>query len=335
MPMPDLPTVPNTVEATNNNTAVAVNGTPDIPVDPILSEVPRSSLVPAKDVLSSGGHISARGNKIPVDEECLAAYSSMNSFCHNIQSWHAHDPKKPLHYLITRFKGFVTDIATNNATPFLHQNLYGDDTPPCIVTCFTTAVLYANRTKRNRAMVMQALHNRSLDFISNEADFIALTPVQKLARTQTLFIYQIIRLLDSDIIMRSRSEKFNDLLANWLDDLCEIRDNLEDITNQNDFSQMPAPDWHIMNDMSAADLPGAWAYTHRWTLSRHLWEATSSSHFQRMWKEKPQFVISNYSFARFLEKGKGDDVDSFAEIPLNLYLGVDQTADFIASRSGG
>ncbi len=66
------------------------------------------------------------------------------------------------------------------------------------------------------------------------------------------------------------------------------------------------------------DDPGPWVYVHRWTLARSLWEAGSSFEFQRMWTEKPQFIIANYSFENFLEYGRGEDVDDFAEILLNV-----------------
>lgn len=71
---------------------------------------------------------------------------------------------------------------------------------------------------------------------------------------------------------------------------------------------------------TAPDVASAWAYTHRWTLSRALWEASSSSEFQRAWREKPHFVISNYAFDGFLENGKGEDVDEFAEITLTVLV---------------
>ena len=67
-----------------------------------------------------------------------------------------------------------------------------------------------------------------------------------------------------------------------------------------------------------ADDPGPWAYVHRWTLSRHLWEANSSFIFDRMWKEKPHYIINNYSFEKFLDYGRGEDVDEFAEILLSV-----------------
>jgi len=71
-------------------------------------------------------------------------------------------------------------------------------------------------------------------------------------------------------------------------------------------------------DIGETDDLDPWGFTHRWTLSRWLWEASSSSEFQRRWKEEPQFVITNYSFEKFLSCGKGGDVDEFAEILLSV-----------------
>jgi hypothetical protein len=68
----------------------------------------------------------------------------------------------------------------------------------------------------------------------------------------------------------------------------------------------------------ADDDQSPWSYVHRWTLSRHLWEADSSFTFARMWRERPHFIIMNYSFDHFLQCGRGDDVDEFADILLSV-----------------
>ena len=71
----------------------------------------------------------------------------------------------------------------------------------------------------------------------------------------------------------------------------------------------------IANFPSSAS-PDPWSYKHRWTLSRGLWEATSAIEFRRLWREKRRFVVTNYSFENFLQCGRGEDVDEFAEILL-------------------
>jgi len=35
-----------------------------------------------------------------------------------------------------------------------------------------------------------------------------------------------------------------------------------------------------------------------------------------LWREKRRFVVTNYSFENFLQCGRGEDVDEFAEILL-------------------
>ncbi|KAM5341477.1 hypothetical protein ACJ41O_014508 [Fusarium nematophilum] len=291
------------------------------------------------------------------DEEVLKAYQKMGSFCHNVEPWHLYDPKTTLHYLVTRVQGFVADVATHNATPFLHRHLYQEHTPFCILSCFTTAVLYANRTESNTAMVMRALQGSIRQLVESEAGRLVATPTEKLARTQTLFLYQIIRLFDGDVTLRSQGEKDMPLLESWLSELCRIRGHVGDLAEpQNEEVQREIPkEWErwifaesvrrtivmaysfiklyeMMNHPESEHDPGPWAYVHRWTLSRHLWEADSASEFERMWKEKPHFIIDNYSFAKFLEHGRGEDVDEFAQVLLSVYIGVDKTTDFITSQ---
>ncbi|KAK6063153.1 hypothetical protein SCUP515_12679 [Seiridium cupressi] len=236
---------------------------------------------------------------LPVVEEITGTHEKMSSFCvrcpgisspaafaHGSQDYidaqYIYDPTTPLHYVINRVKDFTTDMATQTATPFLHQRLYRDYTPPCILSCFAATTLYANRTPANAAMILRTLQAHVHELASTEGSRIIFTPVDKLARTQALFLYQIIRLFDGDIALRAQGEKDLPVLLIWLGD------------------------------------PDPWAYVHRWTLSRPLWEAASSFEFDHLWKENPPFVIPNYSFENFLKHGRGEDVDEFAKILMSV-----------------
>lgn len=66
-----------------------------------------------------------------------------------------------------------------------------------------------------------------------------------------------------------------------------------------------------------------WWYSHRWTLSGHLWNADSASEFARLWREKPRFIITSYAFDDFLKFGSGDDIDDFAAILLSASVSAD------------
>jgi hypothetical protein len=78
-------------------------------------------------------------------------------------------------------------------------------------------------------MVMRALHRSVRELVDAEAGRVTMvTPLEKLARSQALFLYQIIRLLDGDVILRAQGEKDMPLLQRWLGELCRVRENLED-----------------------------------------------------------------------------------------------------------
>jgi hypothetical protein len=75
-------------------------------------------------------------------------------------------------------------------------------------------------------MVMQAVYNGSREFVnvqSTSTDL--LSKREKLGRTQSMLLYQIIRLFDGDIMLRAQAQKDIPLLLAWIDDLCTIRDH--------------------------------------------------------------------------------------------------------------
>ncbi|KAI9700964.1 MAG: hypothetical protein M1820_006609 [Bogoriella megaspora] len=293
----------------------------------------------------------------PLDEKHAMAYEKMSDFCNHIDPWHLHDPKAPLHYVVGRVKAFTSEIADRNATPFMHRHLYRDDVPQCILSCFSINVLYAKRTHENTAMVMRAIHNNVRDLLDAEMSRTIAKPVQKLARTQALFLYQIIRLFDGDITLRAQGEKDMPLFQAWLNDLCGIRDNLGDALHlQNSVTRKRAPEhWETWVFSESVRRTIVMAYSviglyelikepeskgrmrfvhtdHRWTLSRSLWESDSSSEFHRMWNQKPHFIITNYAFDDFLMYGSGEDVDDFAALLLTAYIGMDKTKEFISAN---
>jgi len=262
----------------------------------------------------------------------------------NISPWDLYDSKTLLHYIVNRIKKFVTEVATDNTAPFLHRYLYTGrlvEQPPCLVSCFTTSVLYTHRTEANTSMVMRVVHTKASELIATEAGRLFPTPAQKLARTQALFLYQIIRLFDGDVTLRSQSEKDIPLLKTWLAELCRVRDNLDAAAQIDDRAantRLPI-DWErwifaecmrrtvimayaviMLYDCMRNAEPDVspWAFIHRWTLSQQLWSADSRLEFERAWRERPHCVISNFSFNKFLEFGKGEDVDAFAEIMLSM-----------------
>jgi hypothetical protein len=160
-----------------------------------------------------------------------------------------YDPKTPLYHVVNRIKGFTTGAATRNATPFMHRYLYKDHTPLCILECFTANVLYTNRNPANMAMVMRALHRNVGNLVRAESGRAAATVPEKLARTQALFLYQVIRLFDGDVTLRAQGEADIPLLQTWLGELCKVRENLGDLAELEDslVRAQPPKEWEVSN----------------------------------------------------------------------------------------
>jgi hypothetical protein len=158
-----------------------------------------------------------------------------------------YDPKTPLFYVVSRIKGFTSDAAARNATPFMHRYLYKDTTPSCILECFTANVLYTNRTPTNMAMVMRALQRNVDDLIQSQTALTSVTVTEKLARTQALFLYQVIRLFDGDVTLRAQGERDIPLLRTWLGELCRIRENLGNLADPEDIvaRSQPPTKWEV------------------------------------------------------------------------------------------
>lgn len=144
---------------------------------------------------------------------------------------------------MSRVKGFTKEVATQNSAPFLHRYLYQNNPPQCILSCFTACVLYENRTTANTAMVIRALHGNVRELLEFEAGRTTATPTEKLARAQALFLYQIMRLFDENITLRSLAERDMPTLEKWLGELCKIRENLGDLGD--DPRSQGAPEWEV------------------------------------------------------------------------------------------
>lgn len=117
--------------------------------------------------------------------------------------------------------------------------------PQCILSCFSTSVLYANRTPATTVAVIRSLQQGVAELLKFET--IMATPTEKLAVTQALFLYQVIRLFDGDIALRVQAEKDMALLEAWLGDLCKIRENLGGLSEVEDGGARDSPpkEWEV------------------------------------------------------------------------------------------
>ncbi|KAI8949641.1 hypothetical protein F4801DRAFT_590918 [Xylaria longipes] len=291
-------------------------------------------------------------------------YSKMTPFCADYAPWQLADPSSKAAFTMNAFKNFHVKFAQNSCTPYIHRYLYKDNMPRCMLQAFTMCLLYTNQTESNRAIVLRVLHESVTDLKETTRNK-ALVPQQKLARVHALIFYQTIRMFDGDVTLGQQVDDGMALLDSWNNDLCKVRDNLDDLAEKGKAASEHPPEswerwifaeslrrtcmmciclqksWGLLKMRLRAVDVGDWGSSaHRWTLSRmitrssHLWNAQNSFDFFRAWKEQPLYIISTFNFDDFLKSGTGDDLDEFAFYFLTIYFGVNEIKTFCHETSG-
>lgn len=284
-------------------------------------------------------------------------YSKMNAICDDYAPWQLADASTRVAYAISVFKNFHVDIARNNSTIYMHRNLYPGNIPRWITQAFSVCVLYTNQTQATRGLVLRVLYENVNDLVKTAAAPV-LTSLEKLARVHALLVYQTVRMFDGDITLGQQAEDDVPLLEAWNNELSKIGDDLEDFAELDaaEIRSKPPESWErwlfaesvrrtyvissalktfwelLKGRGQPADL-GTWQNVHRWTLSKHLWNATNPLDFFKSWKEKPIWIISAFGFDKFVQTGTGDDVDEFAMVFLTLTFGVNEMKMFCYETS--
>jgi hypothetical protein len=91
---------------------------------------------------------------------------------------------------------------------------------------------------------VQAIHGNIRELLDHETGRTTATPTEKLARTQALFLYQVMRLFDDNITLRAQAEKDMPVLEAWLAELCKIRDNLGNLDHEAVRHEKPV-EWEV------------------------------------------------------------------------------------------
>ncbi|KAK4098853.1 hypothetical protein N658DRAFT_568434 [Parathielavia hyrcaniae] len=138
--------------------------------------------------------------------------------------------EKSLSNFTTKLKRWVDDWVRDEHSPIMHRLTYEDYTPECVEDAYTSLAAYnaaspgAKQTalrvmdSRVNKLLMSQTHDEDVDGISSA--FLLDTPAH-LARTQALFIYQLVRLFDGDIRARAQAESHMETLDRWAGQMVE------------------------------------------------------------------------------------------------------------------
>ncbi|KAI1069748.1 hypothetical protein LB507_008324 [Fusarium sp. FIESC RH6] len=262
-----------------------------------------------------------------------------------------------LQWAVDEIKRAPEKMVLENQTPWSHPLLYKDGMPRSMQDAHSSCALYMAKNHVNSPIIFRSMESRVNDLLAAPAP---VTPLECLAHTQALILYQIIRLYDGDIGARVSAERIIPAIeasamslfsfAQFDIDTAAISLPIYPIAPTKTFWQ----DWilqeslrrtllfsfyfvqtyRIMAGCKILQCDGRLGLCHSWTLSAHLWNAMTPLSFAEAWGDKNHYVVTNAIFSEVLDQAQAEDIDTFGRIMISSLLGRDEAEGWFASRGG-
>lgn len=259
--------------------------------------------------------------------------------------------------------------------PFIHAHLYKDDLPSCIQNAFTATAAYFAKTAANKGLILRIIEgncNALLDqpevSLDDTNDTTASDTLRHLARTQTLLIYQIIRLFDGDIRSRAQAENSMDILLSWAGQLWEsaskdaesttyekasMKDRCGGVSDTNAFSvdgSVPGlwRAWYVAESIRRTyvaiifvqgmyqTLKQGWAFCPggvSFTVTNGLWDSSSAHTWWELFVQDTNPPAQSLQLERLLLDNQSAKVDTFVQPLLVASYGHERVEQWIAQQA--
>ncbi|KAK2617017.1 hypothetical protein QQS21_000108 [Conoideocrella luteorostrata] len=270
-----------------------------------------------------------------------------------------------LQYAIDKISAAPCQMVLENQMPWCHAHLYDDGMPRCMQYAVSSAALHAAKNSVNARVIRDNMESRVQDLLSSPA---TTTPLETLAYAQALFMYQVLRLLDSDARVRSNYEATMPHLEEAAFALIP-HISFDETSSIEEPNQ--APETLPLYPVSAArEFWASWVFqesarrtlnlisffmlTYRYmkgeagnhcernasvcrsvTISARLWSARDPIDFALAWKNKKHFVVhvdSLNEMTTIMDDARSDDIDDFGKICLTALMGLDEAKGWLAMR---
>ncbi|KAF2703885.1 hypothetical protein K504DRAFT_473583 [Pleomassaria siparia CBS 279.74] len=120
--------------------------------------------------------------------------------------------KDQVRFIVNKLCSFIPSMASAGNTPFTHEALYRDYSPPAYQDSCSLSALYLMRTDKNIPILTKSIDSKIACLLTSSSHW---TLSEHLAAVQALIIYQIIRLFDPALGLQAIAEKQNYLLELW------------------------------------------------------------------------------------------------------------------------
>lgn len=216
--------------------------------------------------------------------------------------------------------------------------------------------MYSSKTKTSGPVILRCIESYVEDLLRSDPPS---TIQERLAHTQALLLYHIIRLLDGDLRSRAQAERQLSNLDDSVDALLPYIEFDIDGPGKGQLSLYPlAPtkafwtNWilqesarrtllfslyflqayRIIAGIQPALCDGRSAMCRSLTISSHLWYANSAVAFAQAWNENRYFVVPDCSFEPVIKEAAAEDVDAFGRIMLSSCMGIEEAEGWFAAR---
>ncbi|KAH7326597.1 hypothetical protein B0I35DRAFT_475226 [Stachybotrys elegans] len=263
---------------------------------------------------------------------------------------HAHDPNTSLGYMVQIVRDLHVGFAKTLTLPFMHARLWTSAVPATMTSAFSAATANVNCTGQNKGWTYKLIMDAGHAVVREGHE--AVTPAEKLARTQAMLVVNSIRTFSGDLTLKAAADKERSTLLAWMKELVNLQ--IESGEKQDDLACREKPpktweDWVLAESIRrtrwvcfayvclTAILSGdlgtimdePFCRDAAFTASRHLWDASSSVDFYRAWRDKPMFCIKDMSFTEFWQHAQPDDMDEFTKSMFAVQAGPDLMREFM------
>ncbi|PLB43976.1 hypothetical protein P170DRAFT_394113 [Aspergillus steynii IBT 23096] len=260
-----------------------------------------------------------------------------------------------LQFSIDMLKDAPRMMVLENQTPWCHRQLYKDGMPRSMQDAFSCCAMYMARNEVNAPIILASFKTRIQDLLSSSPPT---TPLEALAHTQALILYQIMRLFDGDIQARASAEPLISTLESSALSLLQYVHFPDPFEPEAIFPGSIEPvmefwtSWvfqesarrtvlvtfyftqiyRLLHDDPNMQCDGRLGLVHSWYFSAGLWHAQSAFDFAVAWTEKEHFVVYDANFTDVLQRARPTDVDLFGRMLLSAVLGIDEVRAWFYSR---
>ncbi len=238
--------------------------------------------------------------------------------------------------------------------PFIHKHSYTEHLPPVISDALSACALYNGKNSENELFVFGDISRKAKNLVEMQQPF--MSPVDLLASTQALLLYQIMRLFDGDIRQRADAESHEAILNSWTEQLVVRVLRLCSTVDPEALSQESTPiyswnDWVFEEScrrtvLTSFMLQGVYSFLKYgydnvtgkinklcFTAQAGLWNAKSEYHWRETLKEKAHFKVTIGEWDSSMEGVRPEDLEELGMMIYVLYKGMDLTCGWLGREN--